>query len=226
MRSPITFLTTCCQHFSTIIVVNLPWEEIGSNRHAMSSKIVLSQTVFDIGNLQRWRQFALLMRVHWTFPDHSRVLHGCFTGASRVLHGCFTGVSRVFHGSLTVQNQFFRSLTQFFESLTHSSHGWFTGGSRVVHSWFTGDSRWFTGGSRMVHGCFTACFGLLTDLFHGLWAAVKGDSKQWNWYQEPWNSTKWGNGLQLFSQWFVAKTQLCTASTELWQKLTQVKYVL
>ena len=136
----------------------------------MSSKIVLSQTVFDIGNLQRW-QFALLMRVHWTFPDHSRVLHGCFTGASRVLHGCFTGVSRVFHGcftgvsrvfhgSLTVQNQFFRSLTQFFESLTHSSHG-----SRVVHSWFTGDSRWFTGGSRMVHGCFTG----VSRLVSGCW---------------------------------------------------------
>ena len=172
MRSPITFLTTCCQHFSTIIVVNLPWEEIGSNRHAMSSKIVLSQTVFDIGNLQRWRQFALLMRVHWTFPDHSRVLHGCFTGASRVLHGCFTGVSRVFHGSLTVQNQFFRSLTQFFESLTHSSHGWFTGGSQLIHGWFTVVHGWFTDGSRVFHGLFRVVDGPLSRGCGQLWRAI------------------------------------------------------
>ena len=187
---------------------------------------MLSQTVFDIGNLQRWRQFALLMRVHWTFPDHSRVLHECFTGASRVLHGCFTGVSRVAHGTkpvFQVSNPVFWVSNTF---VSRVAHGWFTVDSRVIHGGSRVVHGWFTGGSRMVHGCFTACFGLLTDLFHGLWAAVKGDSKQWNWYQEPWNSTKWGNGLQLFSQWFVAKTQLCTASTELWQKLTQVKYVL
>ena len=120
-----------------------------------------------------------LMHVHWASPDHSRVLHGCFTGASRV-----------FHGSLTVQNQFFGSLTQFFVSLTRWSHGWFTGGSRVVHGWFTGGSRvvpgWFTGGSRVVHGWFKGVSRLVSGCWRdvrGLWAAVKGDCKQWNWYK-------------------------------------------
>ena len=120
----------------------------------MSSKIVLPQTVFDIGNLQRWRQFALLMRVYWAFPDHSRVLHGCFTGASRVFHGCFTGVSRVAHGTKPV---FQVSNPVFWVSNTLVS--------RVVHGWFTVDSRVIHGGSRVVHGWFTG----VSRLVSGCW---------------------------------------------------------
>ena len=162
---------------------------------------------------------ACSLNIPGSFTGASRMLHGCFTGASRVFHGCFTGVSRVAHGTKPV---FQVSNPVFWVSNTLVS--------RVVHGWFTVDSRVIHGGSRVVHGWFTGVSRLVSGCwrtsFTGLWAAVKGDSKQWNWYQEPWNSTKWGNGLQLFSQWFVAKTQLCTASTELWQKLTQVKYVL
>ena len=129
-------------------------------------------------------------RIYGCFTDASRVPHGCFTGISWICHGYFTDILRLFYGSLTVRNQFFRFLTQFFEFLMYSSHRWFTVDSRVIH-----------GGLRVMdHGYFTACFGLLMDVFYGLWAAVKGDSKQWNWYQDPWNSTKWGNDLQLFSQ--------------------------
>ena len=161
LRSQIVLiLITCCQHFSTITVLNLFWEKLGSYRHALSSKIALWQTVFDIGNPCKDGSNLPVNACSLSVP-------GSFTDASRVLHGCFTVASRVFHGSLMVQNPFLRSLTQFFESLTHSSHGWFTDVSRVVHGWFTGGSRvvhgWFTGGSRVFHGCFTACFGLLTD---------------------------------------------------------------
>ena len=59
LRSPLwIFLSTSCQHFSSITVLNLFWEKLGPYRHALSSKIVLWQTVFDIGNLQRWKQLA------------------------------------------------------------------------------------------------------------------------------------------------------------------------
>ena len=134
--------------------------------------IVLWQTAFDIGNLQKDGNHLPVNACSLSVP-------GSFTGASRMLHGCFTGVSRVAHGTKSV---FRVSNPVFCVSNTLVSrvvHGWFTGGSRVVPGWFTGGSRvvhgWFQGVSRLVSGCWR-------DV-HGLWAAVKGDCKQWNWYK-------------------------------------------
>ena len=137
--------------------------------------IVLWQTAFDIGNLQKdgnhFPVNACSLSVPGSFTGTSRMLHGCFTGVSRVAHGTKsvfrvsngvsnTLVSRVVHGCFTGRSRykisFCGSLTV---SLTHWSHGWFTGGSRVVHGSLTVQNQFF--GSLTVslthwsHGWFT-----------------------------------------------------------------------
>ena len=137
--------------------------------------IVLWQTAFDIGNLQKDGNHlpvnACSLSVPGSFTGTSRMLHGCFTGVSRVVHGTKsvfrvsngvsnTLVSRVVHGCFTGRSRykisFCGSLTV---SLTHWSHGWFTGGSRVAHGTKSvfrvsnGVSNTLV--SRVVHGCFT-----------------------------------------------------------------------
>ena len=57
--------------------------------------IVLWQTAFDIGNLQKDGNHLPVNACSLSVP-------GSFTGASRMLHGCFTGVSRVAHDTKSV----------------------------------------------------------------------------------------------------------------------------